>query len=406
MGKIKGRGNKEKWTKSNKDDADSESDVGDIFTDEISEFTDARNKIDLEGKNVDSEDEEEIFGLVDEDDNSDEEIGEWSKRLKQVKFQAKLEKKKALPDAPEKSWGNKRAAFYGSGVRRKPKQAESDEEDEWTLEQKEIEKLQQKLDEDIDEEDFLVPSLLQKSKAAEKKNELAVKRDMNVQEKEELKKKLHPEAEPLRVELNKCMEELDQLKGKKGWKIESRDTCFRLLAANIAFYLYLIESNQDCRGHPVVKRIVQWKKLAKMYEAIPIEEYDTESESTDTEHEDVSNVKRSNNAREISLDGTEPKHQRVTHDSSDDEDEVDVNEEEDVALPGELDNRPVTYEIEKNKPKVKTAPNNPRVKHREKFRKAKIRRRGKIREYRPAINKYHGEASGIRAGIVRSVRLH
>lgn len=37
---------------------------------------------------------EEIFGLVDEDDESDEEIGEWTKRLKQVKFQAKLDKKK------------------------------------------------------------------------------------------------------------------------------------------------------------------------------------------------------------------------------------------------------------------------------------------------------------------------
>ena len=36
-------------------------------------------------------------------------------------------------------------------------------------------------------------------------------------------------------------------------------------------------------------------------------------------------------------------------------------------------------QIEKNKPKKKSAPNNPRVKHREKFRKAKIRRKGKVR---------------------------
>lgn len=34
---------------------------------------------------------------MDEDDESDEEIGEWSKRLKQIKFQAKLEKNKSLP---------------------------------------------------------------------------------------------------------------------------------------------------------------------------------------------------------------------------------------------------------------------------------------------------------------------
>ena len=36
---------------------------------------------------------------------------------------------------------------------------ESDEDDEWTMEQREIEKLQQKLDEDLDEDDFLIPEL-------------------------------------------------------------------------------------------------------------------------------------------------------------------------------------------------------------------------------------------------------
>jgi len=390
--------------RSKESDADTESDVGDIFTDEISEFTDARNKIDLEDKGSESEEEEEIFGLVDDGDESDEEIGEWSKRLKQVKFQTKLDKRKALPDAPEKSWGNKRTAFYGSGVRRKPKQTASDEEDEWTMEEKEIEKLQQKLDEDIDEEDFIMPSLLQKTKVVEK-NELTVKRNLNEKEQEELQRKLHPEVEPLRLELNKCMEELEELKGKKGWKIESRDICFRLLAANIAFYLHLLENNEDCRGHPVLKRIVQWKKLAKMYEAVPIEVYDMDSEEdSDADNAVQNHHKRTLTKREQLGKETETKRPRVAFDSSEDEAEDDASEEE-IAKPGELENRPVTYEIEKNKPKVKSAPNNPRVKHREKFRKAKIRRRGKIREYRPEINKYQGEASGIRAGIVRSVRL-
>lgn len=36
---------------------------------------------------------EEIFGLVDEEGESDEEIGEWSKQLKEIKFQTKLDKK-------------------------------------------------------------------------------------------------------------------------------------------------------------------------------------------------------------------------------------------------------------------------------------------------------------------------
>ncbi|BFZ17194.1 hypothetical protein BsWGS_20233 [Bradybaena similaris] len=400
---MKGKTKAGKWTKSKKEsDGDSDADVGDIFTDEISEFTSARNKIDLDDYNKasENEEEEEIFGLVDEDDESDEEIGEWTKRLKQVKFQAKLDKKKDVSEAPEKSWGNKRAAFYGSGVRRKPKQASSDEDDEWTMEEQEIEKLQQKLDEDIDEEDFLMPSLIQKPKAADQ-SELTVKRDLNDQEKEEIKKKLHPEVEPLRLELNKCMEQLEKLTDKKGWKIESRDTCFRLLAANIAFYLHLIENNEDCRGHPVLKRIIQWKKLAKIYEAVPLEEY--EDDGSDLEKWETQPSKRNTKKTEKSAHESDTKKARYRLAIESSEDEIQDNADEDND--GELENRPVTYEIEKNKPKIKSAPNNPRVKNRERFRKAKIRRRGKIREYRPELNKYQGEASGIRAGVIRSMRL-
>ncbi|XP_059141619.1 something about silencing protein 10-like [Physella acuta] len=384
---------------------DSDEDVEDIFTDEINEFTEARNKIHVDEKASASEEEEEIFGLVDEDDESDEEIGEWSKRLKQIKFQAKLEKNKSLPgDAPEKSWGNKRSIFYGSGVKRKPKQAENEEEDEWLMEEKEIEKLQKKLDADVDEDDFMVPSLVTKTKS-DKSSELTVKRDLNLEETVELKKKLHPEAEPLREELNKCIEELEKFKDVKGWKAESRNTCFKLLAANIAFYLHLIDNNEDCRGHPVIKRIVQWKKMAKMYEAIPAEQMHVTDEE-DNGHDDE------NEGGELSKDlgQTETlKRKRLAVDDSEEEGDDDLQDEEkdfdEPSLVEGGENRPITYEIEKNKPKKKSAPNNPRVKHREKFRKAKIRRRGKIREYKPEINKYQGEASGIRTGIIRSIKL-
>ncbi|KAH9519804.1 Something about silencing protein 10 [Bulinus truncatus] len=379
---------------SNKDlksyDEDSEEEIGDIFTDEINEFTEARNKIDLDEKQSDSEEEEELFGLLDEEDESDEELGDWSKRLKQIKFQEKLEKKRALPgDGPEKSWGNKRVIFYGSGVKRKPKQVASDEEDEWTMEEKEIEKLQKRLDEEVDEEDFLLPSLTNKTKKAQEPSNMTVKRDLSVQEKEEFKKKAHPEVEPLKEELNKCIEELESLKDKTGWKYESRETCFRLLAANIAFYLHLIDTNEECRGHPVIKRIVQLKKLAKMYEAVSEEQMNVSDESGDEMEVDDSAAKNCSRKR-----------QRLgMSDSEEDLDDEAVDENDDGELK-EPENRPITYEIEKNKPKRKTAPNNPRVKHREKFRKAKIRRKGQIREYRPEIKKYQGEASGIRAGII------
>ncbi|GFO02524.1 something about silencing protein 10 [Plakobranchus ocellatus] len=390
------------------DDSDSNEDVGDIFTDEINDFTNERNQVqrDLIDQPSDSEDEEELFGLVDDDEEeSDEEIGEWSKRLKQIKFQAKLDKKKPISDAPEKSWGNKRSDFYGSGVRRKPKEAESDEDDEWTMEEKEIEKLQQKLDEDLDEDDFLIPTIPQKKVQEKEQKELKIKRNLSSTEKEELRKKLHPEAEPLREELNKCLEELERLKNLTGWKVQSRDTCFRMLAANIAFYLHLIEADEDCRGHPVLKRIVQWKKLSKLHEAIPLEHMEASDEDEDnTGNESVVE-------RRILGDAAQPSHSakkpRLALEDSEEEDaaDEDMDEGESLDPDAELDNRPITYEMEKNKQRKKAAPNNPRVKHREKFRKAKIRRRGQIREPKTEVYKYQGEASGIRAGITRSIKF-
>ncbi|XP_064641905.1 something about silencing protein 10-like [Lineus longissimus] len=74
----------------------------------------------------------------------------------------------------------------------------------------------------------------------------------------------------------------------------------------------------------------------------------------------------------------------------------------------EMGKRAIGYQIEKNKgltPHRKKELRNPRVKHRMKYRKAKIRRKGQIREVRTEMSRYGGELSGIRAGIKRSVRL-
>lgn len=64
--------------------------------------------------------------------------------------------------------------------------------------------------------------------------------------------------------------------------------------------------------------------------------------------------------------------------------------------------RGITYQIAKNKglmPHRKKEYKNPRVKHRMKFRKAKIRRKGQVREPRKEIQRYGGEISGIRIGV-------
>lgn len=70
--------------------------------------------------------------------------------------------------------------------------------------------------------------------------------------------------------------------------------------------------------------------------------------------------------------------------------------------------RAITYQIAKNKgltPYRKKEQRNPRVKHRNKYRKAKIRRKGAIREVRKEVTRYAGEISGIKASVKKSIKL-
>ncbi|KAL3265910.1 hypothetical protein HHI36_010100 [Cryptolaemus montrouzieri] len=73
-----------------------------------------------------------------------------------------------------------------------------------------------------------------------------------------------------------------------------------------------------------------------------------------------------------------------------------------------LEKRGITYQIAKNKgltPHRKKEQRNPRVKHRNKFRKAKVRRKGAVREVRNELRRYGGEISGIKATVTKSIKL-
>lgn len=70
--------------------------------------------------------------------------------------------------------------------------------------------------------------------------------------------------------------------------------------------------------------------------------------------------------------------------------------------------REITYQIAKNKgltPHRKKEQRNPRVKHKMKFRKAKIRRKGAVRAPRTEVTRYGGEASGIKANVKKSIKI-
>ena len=81
-----------------------------------------------------------------------------------------------------------------------------------------------------------------------------------------------------------------------------------------------------------------------------------------------------------------------------------VSDEEDESE----ERRAITYQIQKNKglqPKRSKLNRNPRVKHRVKFQKAKVRRKGQVREVRTEVKKYGGEMSGINARVKKGIKL-
>lgn len=92
-----------------------------------------------------------------------------------------------------------------------------------------------------------------------------------------------------------------------------------------------------------------------------------------------------------------------------DEDIANENEKDDdnMDLP-EDERRQITYQMAKNKgltPHRRKDLRNPRVKHRNKFRKALIRRKGAVRTVRQETKRYDGEYSGIKASTKKGIKI-
>ncbi|XP_067677065.1 something about silencing protein 10-like [Haliotis asinina] len=227
---------------------------------------------------------------------------------------------------------------------------------------------------------------------------------------------------------------------------------------NVSFYLMLKAKHIAAENHPVVKRLVQYRNLMKQLEPLDsklkpeiddILERLKNGEDVDLTHpreqtagiiKKAEKLKRKLKDRTRGKD-TEPpakvkkqtdrfetqaekdaleyynmmkKGRNMYDDDDDDEDDDDELEEgvKEQAEPNDEEEeegkRAITYQIAKNKgmtPKRKREQRNPRVKHRKKFEKAKVRRKGQVREPRTEMTRYAGEMTGIRAGIKRGIKL-
>ncbi|CAB3261574.1 unnamed protein product [Arctia plantaginis] len=234
---------------------------------------------------------------------------------------------------------------------------------------------------------------------------------------------------------------------------------------NISFYLLLKSQRTNIQNHPVIKRLYQYRQMLNKMEPIylevikpqidkimqavqnnlelqVIEVKDTRSkkrksgkeapESTSKKLKLISALEKENEDTGVSDNEDEyegndffkadnkldvQRQNEESEESGFSDNGASLNEVEDDIKPTSSQNiiseevgekREITYQIAKNKgltPYRKKEQRNPRVKHKLKYRKAKIRRKGAIREPRTEVTRYAGEASGIKANVRKSIKI-
>ncbi|KFV92304.1 Something about silencing protein 10, partial [Eurypyga helias] len=254
----------------------------------------------------------------------------------------------------------------------------------------------------------------------------------------ELKDELHPLLQMVR---NGTIPQ-----GKGSRYLQTKYHLYLNYCANISFYLVLKSKRMPVHSHPIIERLVAYRniindlavidqKLSSEVRMLLKNYYDKREDKLRKEKKFAVflplDVKKNKPKRAPALANGRAAAGELSEESDLDEEaalkyyrmmegklklkrkrteDQDMLEEEAAVLEGEDPNkkRGVTYQMIKNKgltPRRKKIDRNPRVKHREKFRRAKIRRKGQVREVRRELHRYSGELSGIRAGVKKSRKL-
>lgn len=447
------------------------------------------------------ESEEEVLKVhSSEEDNDNEEEEEDLVKAVGSDMDSDIEGKEEnynLPDS--KAWGKRRKDFYHTdyvdedygGFTR------AEEEEAALLEEKEARVIQDRLLAELEDTDFSFGILTQvEKKEGEKENETkdvgeeVIKTDLSKLSKREKLALLERDSPEFMGLVNDFKERLLYAKEKlypimelvKAKELpdctaaEFVSTKFSVTlnyCTNIAFYLLLKAKRINIQTHPIVKRLVQYRKLLEQLDSV---EKDTIGPQIETilqmkqegkcisikqppdETHSVGNSRKPEKKRKVLQllseknnndfsdvpakllkkcdvgkqsqkkvhfeDEPEPEYSSeqedtdIAQNNSDDSNDFDDNdnEQEEITLPSDgkgkesndIGKRAITFEIAKNKgltPRRKKEQRNPRVKNRNKYRKAKIRRKGQVREPRNEISRYAGEIFGIKASVRKSIKL-
>lgn len=408
------------------------------------------------GTQQESESENEVLSVGSNDSHSDSD-NESNIALSDVEGQESDE----LPDV--RAWGKEKRKYYGTdyvdpdygGFNEKDAQAAE-------IEEEEAKNLQNQLVQQLDDNDFSLDVIFKKKTKQDVKEELeeVVKRDLSLlsnKQKIQLLQKESPEffqlIEDFKVKMeiakNILKPAIDRIKDEKlaneSTDLEKFVTTYYNLILNYStnIYMYLIlKINKQLNNHPIIKALYQYRQLLSqmepVFEEIIKPQIDLIGRNLKQESaqkpkakkvlkilsknvsvgKSKTKVKSDQPRKKLKIDEEalqkskkvtfeEPKSdadldQSTKMDNDEEENAEGIEEAEDVSK------RAITYQMAKNKgltPHRKKELRNPRVKHRQKYRKALIRRKGAVREPRRELTRYAGEVSGIKASLSKSIKI-
>ncbi|TDH13842.1 hypothetical protein EPR50_G00037850 [Perca flavescens] len=431
--------------------------------DNIDEFHDEKiakllaSGVQMESDQEELDDEEEVMALDDSESEDDDEEEEEEEEEEGTDMESDLEGKKEEDLPNEMAWGTKKKMFYDSDYVTTKGKSQDELEVEEQEEEEEARNIQKRLAANLSEEDYDLNFFQEfavegkdENKTVEKKERIVKDlKQMSQKEKMKLLKKESPELldliQDFKAKLNELKDELQPLvqmvkdgkipPGKGADYLKTKQQLYLNYCTNISFYLVLKAKRIPVHNHPVIERLLTYRNLINELGSVDArlspqfrkllagEEKDKASRPAEGKKTRVSS-KKEKDSGETMLE--------VEEDSDSDLDEEaalrfyrdveersklkrkgnDVEAEELVENEDEEEDpdakRGITYQMAKNKgltPKRKKIDRNPRVKHREKFRRAKIRRKGQVCEVRREDTRYSGELSGIRAGVKKSIKL-
>uniref|UniRef100_UPI0037E8AAB4 something about silencing protein 10 n=1 Tax=Semicossyphus pulcher TaxID=241346 RepID=UPI0037E8AAB4 len=432
--------------------------------DKIDEFHDEKiakllaSGVQMESDVEDLDDEEEVMALDDSESGEEDEEGEDEG----TDMESDLEGRKEEDLPNDMAWGTKKKMFYDTDYVTTKGRSQEELEAEEEEEEEEAKKIQNRLAENLSEEDYDL-NLFQEFAVEEKDENKTVEKEerivkdlqqMSQKEKMKLLKKESPELleliQDFKAKLTELKDELTPLvqmvtdgkipPGKGAEYLKTKQQLYLNYCTNISFYLVLKAKRIPAHNHPVIERLLTYRnlinelgsldaRLAPQYQQLLAGEEREQATSSSAEgrktkvsskKEKVSGEAQPEVEEDSDSDLDEEaalrfyrdveKRMKMKRKSNNPEaEELEEKEEEDEEEEVDPDaKRAITYQMAKNKgltPKRKKIDRNPRVKHREKFRRAKIRRKGQVREVRREETRYSGERSGIRAGVKKSIKL-